>query len=185
MLPTPKSRAVEALAEQSRARPVAIAAKPDAAFSDLAALSAPRPLFRPAPEAEIDLIETASLAPATTPAAAVAAIAPALSAPTSTSAFRKAAMLHGPAAARELRMPEGSLALLPITGPDLDVEDEFDGEDTLLAWALSAPGEGVGMAAPVFVGRTLTDLTAQASRTEPLPPGIDENFDHDRFWPGG
>ncbi|WP_245480389.1 DUF882 domain-containing protein [Neorhizobium sp. NCHU2750] len=196
MLPTPKSRAAEALATLAPPQPAAAeltppppasrpAATPETAndygFADLAKLAAPLPGSRPQTPADVDPVRTASLGPLeektdVAPAIISTAVAP---------AFLKTAQQQHPAAGRELRMPKGSLALLPITGPDLDVEDEFDGEDAVLEWALSAPGEAGGMAAPVLVGRTLTDLTAKTSRSSPLPFGVDEEFDHDRFWSGG
>jgi uncharacterized protein YcbK (DUF882 family) len=187
MLPTPKSRAVEALAEQAKPQVAAAApAKADEGFADLASLSAPLPVFRPAPAPEVDPVRTASIVPVVPLASSVPQpLTTAAPATTSTLAFRRAALLDPPAAGKQLRVVTGSLALLPITGPDLDVEDEFDGEDALLSWALSAPGEATGIAAPVLVGRTLTDMTAPPSRTEPLPRAIAEQFDADRFWSGG
>ncbi len=183
MLPTPKSRAQDALAEQTSPRAAAKAAtaaattrnEPD--FVDLAKLAAPVPSLRPAATQAIDPVQTAALAPST-----VLAPRPV---PAPVPAFGAMAALAPPAGIRELRTPSGSIASLPIGGPDADPEDEFDGDDVLMAWAISAPGSPVGMAAPVVVGRLLTDLTATSSRTEPLPLAVAEEFDHDRFWPGG
>ncbi len=187
MLPTPKSRAAEALAEQTSPKVMANASgrKSDPEFADLAALSAPLPILRPAKSIEVDPVQTASLAPMQTLAPVVAARPVPVSAPAGTPAFSALAALAPPDGMKLLRTPEGSIASLPITGPDLDIEDEFDGEDTLLSWALAAPGSDTGMAAPVVIGRTLTDLTAEPSRTNPLPLSIAEEFDHDRFWSGG
>ncbi|TNM66687.1 DUF882 domain-containing protein [Aliirhizobium smilacinae] len=187
MLPTPKSRAAEALAEQTSPKVITSAAgrKIDPEFADLAALSAPLPILRPAKAVDVDPVQTASLAPTQILAPVLAARPMPAAAPAGTRAFSALASLSAPDGMKLLRTPEGSIATLPITGPDLDVEDEFDGEDTLLSWALAAPGSDVGMAAPVIVGRTLTDLTAEASRATPLPLSIAEEFDHDRFWSGG
>lgn len=185
MLPTPKSRAAEALAEQTRPKVIASASgrKTDPEFADLAALAAPLPILRPGKAATIDPVQTASLAPNLAPVIAARPIPASL--PATTPAFSALAALAPPDGMKLLRTPEGSIASLPITGPDLDIEDEFDGEDTLLSWALAAPGSDTGMAAPVVIGRTLTDLTAETSRTSPLPLSIAEEFDHDRFWSGG
>lgn len=187
MLPTPKSRAAEALAEQTSPTAIAKAAnrKSDPEFADLAVLSAPLPILRPSKAVDIDPVQTASLAPTPSLAPVIAARPVAASAPGSTPAFSALAALAAPDGMKLLRAPEGSIALLPISGPDLDVEDEFDGEDTLLSWALAAPAENVGIAAPVVIGRTLTDLTAEPESTTPLPLSIAEEFDHDRFWSGG
>lgn len=185
MLPTPKSRAAEALAEQTRPKVIASASgrKNDSEFADLAALAAPLPILRPSKAATIDPVQTASLAPSLAPIITARPVPASL--PATTPAFSALATLSPPDGMKLLRTPEGSIASLPITGPDLDVEDEFDGEDTLLSWALAAPGSDTGMAAPVVIGRTLTDLTAESSRTTPLPLSIAEEFDHDRFWSGG
>lgn len=187
MLPTPKSRAAEALAEQTNPRIIANAAgkKSDPEFADLASLSAPLPILRPAKTVDVDPLQTASLSPTPSLAPIIAARPIPASAPAGTPAFSALAALSPPDGMRLLRTPEGSIASLPITGPDLDIEDEFDGEDTLLSWALAAPSDNVGMAAPVVIGRTLTDLTAESERTTPLPLSIAEEFDHDRFWSGG
>jgi len=187
MLPTPKSRAAEALAEQTTPRVIASATgrKNDPEFADLATLAAPLPILRPAQSAKVDQIQTASLAPTPSLAPVIAARPVPASLPATTPAFSALATLAPPDGMKLLRTPEGSIASLPITGPDLDIEDEFDGEDTLLSWALAAPGSDTGMAAPVVIGRTLTDLTAESSRTTPLPLSIAEEFDHDRFWSGG
>lgn len=187
MLPTPKSRAAEALAEQTSPKVITSAAnrKSDPEFADLAALAAPLPILRPAKTTTIDPVQTASLAPAPQLAPVVAARPLPALAPKGTQAFSTLAALSPPDGMKLLRTPEGSIASLPITGPDLDIEDEFDGEDTLLSWALAAPGNDTGMAAPVVIGRTLTDPTAEPSRTSPLPLSIAEDFDHDRFWSGG
>ncbi len=187
MLPTPKSRAAEALEEQTSPRVIAGAAgrKGDPAFTDLAALSAPLPILRPTKAVEVDPVRTASLAPTSGLAPIITARPVPTSAPVSVPAFSPLAALSPPDGMKLLRTPEGSIATLPITGPDLDVEDEFDGEDTLLSWALASPGSDTGMAAPVVIGRTLTDLTAEPGRPSPLPLSIAEEFDHDRFWSGG
>lgn len=187
MLPTPKSRAAEALAEQTNPRVIANAAgrKNDPEFADLASLAAPLPILRPGKAAITDPIQTASLAPTPNLAPVIAARPVPASLPATTPAFSALAALAPPDGMKLLRTPEGSIASLPITGPDLDIEDEFDGEDTLLSWALAAPGSDTGMAAPVVIGRTLTDLTAETSRITPLPLSIAEEFDHDRFWSGG
>ena len=187
MLPTPKSRAAEALAEQTNPRAIANASgrKTDPEFADLAQLSAPLPILRPGRSGIVDPIQTASLAPVPSLAPVIAARPVPAALPAGTPAFSVLAALTPPDGMKLLRTPEGSIASLPITGPDLDIEDEFDGEDTLLSWALAAPGSDIGMAAPVVIGRTLTDLTAEASRSTPLPLSIAEEFDHDRFWSGG
>ncbi len=185
------------------APPQTPAAPQTPAFADLARLAIPRPGTRPqsdGPEAQIDDIETASIDPAAiaaplpmpsptaaTPAVSenpLAALAPSIA--SSIPAAFAPGRLH-PASTVRLAMPKaGSIASLPITGPEFEEEeDEFDAQDALIAWAISKPGTPAGMSAPVVTGRTLTDLTAPAARTEPLPAAISEDFDFTRFWSKG
>ncbi|WP_342344741.1 DUF882 domain-containing protein [Rhizobium sp. CFBP 13726] len=190
MLPTPRSRALAALDEQTTPRPSAratVAVAPVPAFADLASLAIPAPGLRPAAEtassAPAAVIETASLGPAPTAASASALGNSMPMLPRPAPGFVPALALAAPA--KGLPEPRHSLASLPITGPQIDPEDEFDGEDVLISWAISPPGASTGMTAPLVVGRTLTDLTAKPDSAEPLPLGIAEEFDHSRFWSDG
>jgi hypothetical protein len=181
--------------------------RPDApAFADLASLAVPAPSFRPVAtvagaqirEAATDPIVTASLGPipALRPTAsprAAAALAPAAS-----TAFGRIAADYGTA----LKEPKSSIASLPLEPVDLDTEEEFDGQDELIAWAISPPGSSVGMLAPVPIDRALMDHTAGAAvlsrfapepedvrpstrDEQPLPAAISRDFDRSRFWSDG
>jgi uncharacterized protein YcbK (DUF882 family) len=191
MLPTPRSRALAALDEQTTPRPSARATAtmspvpPVPGFADLASLAVPapglRPVTAPLSSAPAVVIETASLGPVPTAASALGNGMPML--PRPAPGFVPALAL--PVPEKGLPEPKHSLASLPITGPQLDPEDEFDGEDVLISWAISPPGASTGMTAPLVVGRTLTDLTAKPDSAEPLPLGVAEEFDHTRFWSDG
>jgi uncharacterized protein YcbK (DUF882 family) len=178
MLPTPKSRARAALAEEvspqiTTRTPVEPAAS---AFVDLTALAVPAPVLRPQAAVAVDPIQTASLAPA-----------PALVLPFPSPAPTRAAAPASPLlrANRELRAPSGSIGLLPITGEDLDEEDDFDAEDSVLAWALAAPGDHAGLSAPLLVRRALTPAETTVADAAPLPVAATRTFNTDRFSSGG
>jgi uncharacterized protein YcbK (DUF882 family) len=181
MLPTPKSRAVEALSEQTSPKAAAAAAsaeKADPEFVDLASLSVPSPSFRPAVTAKVDPIQTAALAPA-------AVLAP-IPAPAPAPSPAAAPALALPSPGRMLKTPSGAIGLLPITPEFVDEEDEFDSEDALLSWALSAPGTNGGMTAPLLVRRAMTSVEAGTpAAPAPLPVAVSQEFDSDRFWSGG
>jgi hypothetical protein len=194
MLPTPRDRpeAAKAIIAAAAAPTPAPVLTPAPAFADLARLAVPKPGARPQEDAGIDTIETASIDPAAivaplpmpNPVATVKALAQ------SPLAAISQAFTPGrphPASALRLAMPAaGSIATLPITGPEFEEEeDEFDAQDALIAWAISPPGAFAGMTAPIITGRTLTDVTAPTSRTEPLPAAISEDFDFSRFWSKG
>jgi uncharacterized protein YcbK (DUF882 family) len=175
MLPTPKSRAVAALDEQTSPKAAAAVAKPE--FIDLASLTVPAPSFRPTAPV-VDPIETAALAPAP-------ALAP-IPSPAPAPAATATPALALPAPGRALKTPSGAIGLLPITPEYADEEDEFDSEDALLTWALSAPGTNGGMTAPLLVRRALTGVeTGTPAAPSPLPVAVSREFDSDRFWSGG
>ncbi len=160
MLPTPTSRAQAALAEQTAPLAARVEAKPE--FADLASLPIPTPAIRPVVSAPVaatpvDPIRTASLAPAP--------------------AFASMFGFGRPVARPELREPAASIASLPLPELEIDEEEEFDGQEALVSWALSPPGSSVGMLAPVIVPRAFTDATPEAPA--PVAPAV--TFDHGRF----
>nr|WP_312990538.1 DUF882 domain-containing protein [Rhizobium populisoli] len=159
MLPTPKSRAEAALAEQTAPPAARIEAKPE--FADLASLAVPTPAIRPVISAPTDPIVTASLGPA-----------PVLAALPS---FAR------PAPRLELREPTGSIASLPLPEVEIDEEEEFDGQEALISWALSSPGSSVGLLAPVAVYRIIPDTAAETPAVEAASPPPATTFDHNRF----
>jgi uncharacterized protein YcbK (DUF882 family) len=183
MLPTPKSRAVEALSEQTSPTAAAAAAaasdkKTDPDFVDLASLPVPAPNFRPAVTASVDPIQTAALAPAQDLAS--------LPSPSPAPSVAAAPALPLPIQSASLKTPSGAIGLLRITPEFSDEEDEFDSEDTLLSWALAAPGTTGGMTAPLLVRRALSGVEAGTPATPaPLPVAVSQEFDSDRFWSGG
>ncbi|WP_244530222.1 DUF882 domain-containing protein [Rhizobium sp. NFR07] len=182
MLPTPKSRAIEAFSERTSPKAAAAAAsteKADPNFVDLASLSVPAPSFRPSTApAPIDPIQTAALAPALT-------LAPTPS-PAPLPAIAAAPALRLPSPGRALKTPSGAIGLLPITPEFVDEEDEFDSDDALLSWALAAPGTNGGMTAPLLVRRAMSSVEAGTpAEPAPLPVAVSREFDSDRFWSGG
>ncbi|RWX78316.1 DUF882 domain-containing protein [Neorhizobium lilium] len=180
MLPTPRSRAEMALAAQVRA-PAASASAPAPGFTDLASLAVPTPALRPSPPigrpvetAALDVTRpapAAGIAPDGPPARAFAA------APTLVQGF-----------GREIGGGSGqttaSIASLPIGSADMEPEDAFDGQEALLAWAVSPPGSTLEMTAPYVVERALADHTAQTTPA-PLPLAASDRFDGGRFWSDG
>ncbi len=165
MLPTPRSRAEEALDLQTKSQRDASAAK-GSNFADLASLAVPIPSVRPAEVMASPAVETAAPGP--------------LSALSTGRVRPQGAIL-------ELREPSASIALLGITHSDTDPRDESDAEDALVSWALSAPGTFTGMTAPVFVSRIIT-LGAAAAGSEGGeigPTAVAEEFDRGRFWSDG
>jgi hypothetical protein len=178
MLPTPRSRAVAALDEQTSPKAAAAAAMDKPEFTDLASLTIPAPSFRPVAAPVIDPIRTAALAPAP-------ALAP-IPSPAPAPSAAAAPALALPAPGRALKTPSGAIGLLPITPEYGDEEDAFDSEDALLSWALSAPGSNGGMTAPLLVRRALTGVEAGTpAAPSPLPVAASREFDSDRFWSGG
>ncbi|WP_046637002.1 DUF882 domain-containing protein [Neorhizobium galegae] len=165
MLPTPRSRAEEALELQTKSR-ADVSAANGSDFLDLASLAVPVPSVRPVEMMASPAVETAVLAP--------------LSALSTGSVRPQGAIL-------ELREPSASIALLGITSSDTDPQDESDAEDALVSWALSAPGTFTGMTAPVFVSRIITLGAAAAGSEvgETMPTSVGEEFDGGRFWSEG
>ncbi|MDE1158627.1 MAG: DUF882 domain-containing protein [Neorhizobium sp.] len=183
------------------------------AFADLAALAVPAPSLRPVrtivggpgvseSNAATDPIVTASLgviptfrpSVGTGPSPLVtAAVSPAVS-----KAFNRIAADYGTV----LKEPKSSIASLPLEPADLDAEEEFDGQEQLIAWAISPPGSAVGMLAPVPIDRALMDHTAGSAMLDrfspeeqeatrpvredmPLPAAVSRDFDRSRFWSDG
>jgi uncharacterized protein YcbK (DUF882 family) len=183
MLPSPRSRAEVALAAQIR--PTASVPTPVApAFADLAALAVPRPALRP-------VVAAKAGAPVAAPAPvemAALQIKPSLTVPSLSKAFTtgpEMGMTSGQVIGRDLgKDPEqssASIASLPITPVETEAEDAFDGQEALLAWAISAPGSRTGLTAPVVVDRALADHTPTAFAPEPEPLGLPDGFDRERF----
>ncbi|RFB90836.1 hypothetical protein B5K11_17145 [Rhizobium leguminosarum bv. trifolii] len=137
LLPTPKSRALNALALQTGA------AEPDDKRSvpDLASLSIPIPAMRPAAlehGADVDKLETASIG-------AIAALPE-----RPVSALPVHARFHPRVAATDAsRQGADMIASLPMTASW--EEENFLGSTSqaaLMQWALHSPGEAMGLSAP-------------------------------------
>jgi len=173
MLPTPRSRAEEALALQvvQKAAPSPTRA-PE--FADLASLAIPAPASRPGAVETPAALLTASLQPR--PDAALRSSARAF-APVAGSAAQSFGLLKQPAT---------SIASLPLSAPEMEPEDDFDGQEALVAWAVSPPGSRTGLTAPVLVDRVLADhSTPLAPPQDALPSAISDGFDGGRFWSDG
>ncbi|MUO87134.1 DUF882 domain-containing protein [Agrobacterium vitis] len=157
MLPTPRSRAQEALELQTGQRAGQNNASPE--FTDLAALAVPVPSVRPV--VDMPEVETAALGP-------IAEI-------TTASVVRPAAII-------QLREPAASIALLPLPMSEMDPDEETDAQDAVIDWALSAPGAATRMTAPSFAARMLM----VGSRTsEVVQQPVAKAFDNGRFWSDG
>lgn len=138
MLPTGRSRAQDALDLQTSRQTMVGEATSE--FTDLSALAIPVPVARPTSEMEIPEVEVASLGPSTDR--------------TQIESFRPSAILDLPA-------PAALIALFPITAADRDADEEADGQETLVTWALSAPGATTGLTAPLISPRLFAIRTTQ------------------------
>ena len=157
MLPTPRSRAQEALERQTGQRTGQNNASPE--FTDLAALAVPVPSVRPV--ADMPEVETAALGP--------------IAEMTTASVVRPAAII-------QLREPAASIALLPLPMSQMDPDEEADAQDALIDWALSPPGSTTGMNAPSFTART---FSGGSRKSETVQQPVAEVFDKGRFWSDG
>ena len=140
MLPTGRSRAEDAL-ELQTSRP-AMVGEQRSEFTDLSFLAIPVPAARPTSEMETPEVEVASLGPITDR--------------TQTDSFRPSAILDLPA-------PAALIARFPITAADRDADEEADGHETLMTWALSAPEASTGLTAPLISARLFAIRTTQIS----------------------
>jgi uncharacterized protein YcbK (DUF882 family) len=138
MLPAGRSRAEDAI-ELQTSRP-AIFAEQMSEFTDLSSLAIPIPAARPASETETAEVEVASLG--TTPDLE------------QTDSFRPSAIL-------DLPEPIASIALFPITAAHRDADEEADGQESLMTWALSAPEAATGLTAPLMSARLFAIRTTQ------------------------
>nr|CAD6438493.1 hypothetical protein REQ54_04668 [Rhizobium sp. Q54] len=160
MLPTPKSRAQEALDLQAGAR-VQDLDESDPSYVDLASFAVPLPMLRPAAIGEAAPVETASLGPVT-------ALAP--------------VTLGGDMPLSTLRQP--STDTLGFLRSEMDDEDEFDSEEAIVSWALSPPGSSTGMRAPAFLFQSGATEAGVPSNDAPVPMPDEPKFDTGRFWSG-
>ena len=138
MLPTGRSRAQDALDLQTSRQTMVGEATSE--FTDLSALAIPVPVARPTSEMEIPEVEVASLGPITDR--------------TQIESFRPSAIL-------DLPEPAALIALFPIPAADRDADEEADGQETLMTWALSAPGATTGLKAPLMSARLFAIRTTQ------------------------
>jgi hypothetical protein len=138
MLPTERSRAEDALDLQTSRQTMVGEATSE--FTDLSALAIPVPVARPPSEMETSQVEVASLGPITDR--------------TQIESFRPSAILDLPA-------PVALIALFPITAADRDADEDADGHETLMTWALSAPNASTGMTAPLISARLFAIRTNQ------------------------
>ena len=138
MLPTGRSRAEDALDLQTSRQTMVGEARSE--FTDLSALAIPVPVARPTSEMETPEVEVASLGPITDR--------------TQIESFRPSAIL-------DLPEPAALIALFPIPAADRDAEEEADGQETLMTWALSAPGATTGLKAPLMSARLFAIRTTQ------------------------
>ncbi|CAD7025795.1 hypothetical protein RHAB21_01176 [Pseudorhizobium halotolerans] len=160
MLPTPKSRAQEALDLQGGAL-VQDLDEPNPSYVDLASFAVPLPMLRPAAIAEAAPVETASLGPVT-------ALTP--------------VTLGGEMPLSNLRQP--STDTLGFLRSEMDDEDEFDSEEAIISWALSPPGSSTGMRAPAFLFQSGATEAGVPSNDAPVPMPDEPKFDTGRFWSG-
>lgn len=160
MLPTTRSRAERALELQTRPQPAALTPTPS--FVDLASISVPIPAFRPSQDLPDPNHEIASI---DNPATALA--------------VRETPL---PAPSVVLKESSVSIARLPIDTVALDPDKDSDGDDVIVAWALSPPGSSARMSAPLLVRRTLvSDLDDKDDMDEIFPTASVEAFDTGRF----
>ena len=138
MLPTGRSRAEDALDLQTSRQTMVGEARSE--FADLSALAIPVPVARPTSEMETPEVEVASLGPITDR--------------TQIESFRPSAIL-------DLPEPAALIALFPIPAADRDADEEADGQETLMTWALSAPGATTGLKAPLMSARLFAIRTTQ------------------------
>jgi len=138
MLPTGRSRAEDALDLQTSRQTMVGEARSE--FADLSALAIPVPVARPTSEMETPEVEVASLGPITDR--------------TQIEGFRPSAIL-------DLPEPAALIALFPIPAADRDADEEADGQETLMTWALSAPGATTGLKAPLMSARLFAIRTTQ------------------------
>lgn len=164
MLPTSKTKAERALELQTR--PQAAAAPPTSSFADLASVTVPVPSLRPSQIVPEQRIETASIDPA--------------------SLALEVRNTLQPAPRLALKEPALSIASLPIDAFEFDPDEEVDGNDALVAWALSQPGSSTGMSAPLLVRRALVVGSSDQSMVDvPVPTESAGSFDNGRFSSGG
>ncbi|ANV23042.1 hypothetical protein BA939_03250 [Rhizobium sp. S41] len=138
MLPTERSRAEDALDLQTNRQTMVGEARSE--FTDLSALAIPVPVARPTSEMEIPRVEVASLGPSTDR--------------TQIESFRPSAIL-------DLPEPVALIALFRITAADRDADEEADGQETLMTWALSGPDTSTGLTAPLMSARLFAIRTTQ------------------------
>lgn len=164
MLPTSKTKAERALELQTR--PQAAAAPPTSSFADLASVTVPVPSLRPSQIVPEQRIETASIDPASL-------------------ALEVRDTLQ-PAPRLALKEPALSIASLPIDAFVIDPGEDFDGDDAIVAWALSQPGSSTGMSAPLLVRRALVVGSSDQSIVDvSVPTESARSFDNGRFSSGG
>lgn len=160
MLPTTRSRAQRALELQTRPQPAALTPTPS--FVDLASISVPIPAFRPLQDLPDPNLEIASIDHAAT-----------------AFAVRETTL---PVPRVALKEPTVSIARLPIDTVALDPDEDSDGDDVIVAWALSPPGSSARMSAPLLVRRTLvSELDDKDDMDEIFPTASAEAFDTGRF----
>ena len=138
MLPTERSRAEDALDLQTNRQTIVGEARSE--FTDLSALAIPVPVARPTSEMEMPKVEVASLGPSTDR--------------TRIENFRPSSVL-------DLPEPVALIALFPITAADRDADEEADGQETLMTWALSGPDTSTGLTAPLISPRLFAIRTTQ------------------------
>lgn len=164
MLPTSKTRAERALELQTR--PQAATAPPTSSFADLASVTVPVPSLRPSQIDTEQSIETTSIDPA--------------------SLAMEVRDTLQPAPRLALKEPALSIASLPIDAFEVDPDEDFDGDDAIVAWALSQPGSSTGMSAPLLVRRALVVGSSDQSVVDvPVPTESAGTFDNGRFSSGG
>ncbi|KPH08476.1 DUF882 domain-containing protein [Rhizobium acidisoli] len=172
LLPTPKSRAVNALALQTGATE----RDDKRSAPDLSSLQIPIPAMRPPAlvrDADVDDgLETASIGPiAALPGRQI-------------SALPDHARFHPRIVAAEASRPSASMiAALPMTASWEDPDFLGSTSDTaLMKWALHSPGEAMGLSAPRLSPRTVHRAAEVAtSDDEVIPVAARGPFDASRF----
>lgn len=171
LLPTPKSRALNALALQTGA------AEPDDKRSvpDLASLPIPIPAMRPAAlehGADVDKLETASIGP-------IAALPE-----RQASALSDHARFHPRIVAPEAsRQGADMIASLPMTASWEEAKFLGSTSDAaLMKWALHSPGEAMVLSAPRVSPRAVhREVNVATSGEDVIPVGVRGPFDATRF----